>query len=58
MIAPMNTAPIRAARHAPSQIGGSGGSFIFSYWFIGSISADCDIEFISGDADNKPGIPG
>jgi hypothetical protein len=54
----MNTAPIRAARHAPSQIGGSGGSFIFSYWFIGSISADCDIEFISGDADNKPGIPG
>lgn len=24
MIAPMNTAPIRAARHAPSQMGGSG----------------------------------
>jgi hypothetical protein len=28
MIAPMNTAPIRAARHAPSQSGGSGGSFM------------------------------
>jgi hypothetical protein len=32
MIAPMNTAPIRAARHAPSQSGGSGGSFML---FVG-----------------------
>ena len=28
MIAPMNANPIRAARHAPSQSGGSGGSFM------------------------------
>jgi hypothetical protein len=34
MAAAMNANPIRAARHAPSQTGGSGGSFmLFVGWF-------------------------